>query len=106
MKANERRSDLDRIFASLDDEQRRLISPLLDELVFMEERLTYLRGLPMLRVHPKRPDLQQNTPAARQYKETMQSYMNAIRILCGVLAKTEPSAQDELLKRLEEFSLS
>ena len=46
------------------------------------------------------------TPAAKQYKETMQSYMNAIRILCGLLAKTEPSAQDELLKRLEEFSLS
>lgn len=106
MKANERRSDLDRIFASLDDEQRRLIDPLLDELVFMEERLAYLRGLPMLRVHPKRPDLQQNTPAARQYKETMQSYMNAIRILCASLAKTEPSAQDELLKRLEEFNLS
>lgn len=106
MKANERRSDLDRIFASLDDEQRRLIGPLLDELVFMEERLLYLHGLPMLRVHPKRPDLQQNTPAARQYKETMQSYMNAIRILCGSLSKTEPSAQDELLRRLEEFSLS
>lgn len=106
MTTEERRVQLSSIMASVDQSTMQLIDPLLDEVVFMEERLLNLRQLPLISVHPKKPALQRYTPAAKQYKETMQSYMNAIRILCGVLAKTEPSAQDELLKRLEEFSLS
>ena len=106
MTTEERRVQLSSIMASVDQSTMQLIDPLLDEVVFMEERLLNHRQLPLISVHPKKPALQRYTPAAKQYKETMQSYMNAIRILCGVLAKTEPSAQDELLKRLEEFSLS
>ena len=106
MTAEERKAQLNAIFAPIDKSTRDIIDPLLDEVVFMEERLLNLRQLPLISVHPKNPALQRYTPAAKQWKETMQSYMNAIRILCGVLAKTEPSAQDELLKRLEEFSLS
>lgn len=106
MTTEERRTQLSSIMASVDQSTMQLIGPLLDEVVFMEERLLNLRQLPLISIHPKKPSLQRYTPAAKQYKETMQSYMNAIRILCSVLAKTEPSAQDELLKRLEEFSLS
>ena len=45
------------------------------------------------------------SPAAKLYKECMQSYMNAIRILLNTLRKVESSAADELLERLKEFSL-
>lgn len=105
MAVNERRSELIQVFQSCDPETLKVIDRLIDEVVFLEDRMSDLRRLPFLNVHPMRPELQKSTPAARQYKECMQSYMNAIRILCGILAKTEPSAQDELLKRLEEFSL-
>jgi hypothetical protein len=47
--------------------------------------------------------MQRSTPAAKLYKECTQSYMNAIRILAGILHKVESSAQDELLKMLEDF---
>jgi hypothetical protein len=63
-----------------------------------------LKKLEFIKVHPTNPALQKTTPAAKLYKECSQSYMNAIRILVGILHKTDSSAQDELLKRLEEFS--
>ena len=84
MTTEERRVQLSSIMASVDQSTMQLIDPLLDEVVFMEERLLNLRQLPLISVHPKKPALQRYTPAAKQYKETMQSYMNAIRILCGV----------------------
>lgn len=99
-----RREQLDEIFKNVDTEQKQLIDKLLDEVVFLERQMNDLKGLPFVSVHPTNPALQKTTPAAKLYKECSQSYMNAIRILIGVLHKVESSAQDELLKMLEEFS--
>ena len=106
MTDEERRSELMSVFAGCDEETRKIIAPMIEEMVFLEERMRYLRTLPMIHVNPKRPEMQRYTPASKEYKEASSSYMNGIRILCGILNKTEPSAQDELLKRLEEFNLT
>ena len=98
-----RRDELEDIFKDVDESKRRLVDKLMDEVVFLEERMDELREMPFIAVHPKNPAMQRTTAAARQYKECSQSYMNAIRILAGVLNKVESTAQDELLKRLEEF---
>ena len=102
--SKERRKELDSIFSDVDENEKLLIDKLLDEVVFLEERMTELKTMPFISVHPTKPALQKSTPAAKQYKECSQSYMNAIRILCSILNKIESSAQDELLKRLEEFA--
>lgn len=99
-----RREELNEIFKDVDDSEKRLVNNLMDEVVSLEERMSELRGMPFIRVHPKNPAIQKVTPAAKLYKECSQSYMNAIRILSGILQKVETSAQDELLKRLEEFA--
>lgn len=99
-----RQKDLLALFESVDENERELIGPLIGEVAFLEERMAELKKLPFIRVHPKDPSLMKTTPAAKQYKECSQSYMNAVRILLGVLGKAEVSAQDELLKRLEEFA--
>ena len=99
-----RREQLDEIFKNVDEEQKQLISPLLTEVIFLENKMAELRGLPFVHVNPKNPAMQKTTSAAKLYKECSQSYMNAIRILAGILHKVESSAQDELLKMLEEFS--
>lgn len=99
-----RREELDNIFKDVKDDEKQLVNRLLDEVVFLEERMTYLKTLPFISINPKKPTLQKITPAAKLYKECSQSYMNAIRILVGILHKVESSAQDELLKKLEEFS--
>lgn len=101
----DRRKELDEIFKAVDENEKKLIDPLLDELVELENQLEYLRGLPQIRVHPNNAAIQKKTEAAKLRKECSQSYMNAIRILCSCLHKVETSAQDELMERLKEFSL-
>ena len=76
---------------------------LCEDLAFLEERLAELRRLPHLRIDPKNPERQKATPAAKLYKECSQSYMNGIRILTGILKKADVSAEDNLMRQLEEF---
>lgn len=105
MSFDSRRKQLEAIFADADPSEKQLISKLLDEVVYLEMRMAELKKLPPINSHPQNPALQKSTAAAKQYKECMQSYMNALRILVNVLRKVEVTAQDELLKKLEEFSL-
>ena len=104
MAEDSRKSTLKEIFADIDPGERELIDNLVDEVVYLEERMTQLKAMPFIAVHPRNPAIQRTTAAARQYKECSQSYMNAIRILLSILNKAETTAQDELLKKLEEFS--
>lgn len=98
-----RREKLNEIFAGVEADQRELVSQLLDEVVFLEERMTELRRLPFVHVHPQNPAMQKTTAAAKLYKECSQSYMNAIRILSSILRKVETSAADKLMDLLGEF---
>lgn len=99
----ERKETLEDIFKDVDESEKKLINPLLEEVIYLEEQMKYLRTLPQIQIHPKNNSIQRKTEAAKLYKEYSQSYMNAIRILLGVLHKVDSSAQDELLKRLAEF---
>ena len=98
-----RLDDLKEIAEALPAEQKNIIAPLLSDIDFMEVRLASLRALPHIKVHPKDPSKQRITPAGKQYKEVMQSYLNAMKVIISALNKTETSAADELLKKLEEF---
>lgn len=99
----DRRKQLDEIFRDVDEDKKRLVDRLLDEVVYLEGQMEELKKLPFLAVHPENPARQKVTPAAKLYKECSQSYMNAIRILAGVLNKVETSAQDDLMSMLEQF---
>lgn len=100
-----RREQLGEIFDAVDENEKQLVDKLLDEVVFLEEKMVELKKLPFVSVHPNNPSLQKTTPAAKLYKECTQSYFNAIRILLNTLRKVENSAQSELMKKLEEFEL-
>lgn len=100
---SDRKSVLEAIFSEIEPSQREVVYRLIDEAVFLEEKMAELKKLPFITTHPKRPSLQKTTSAAKLYKECSQSYMNAIRILLSILKKQEESEQDELLKRLSEF---
>lgn len=100
-----RREQLNEIFRAVDNETKQLVDPLLDEVVFLEQRMSELKALPFVVYDKRNPAFQKNTPAAKMYKECSQSYMNAIRILSGILKRSEPTAADDLMKRLEEFEM-
>ena len=99
----EKRRFYEKIFESADPAERDLIDRLIDEVVYLEETMDEMKQLPFVAVNPKNTAMQRRTPAAAVYKDCMSQYQNAIRILLNVIRKTEPSAADELMKRLEDF---
>lgn len=58
-----------------------VLTPLIDDVIELENQLDLLRELPKIKVHPKDPTKQKATPAAKLYKECLQQYTNIIRIL-------------------------
>ena len=55
--------------------------PMVDNLLFLEQELDKLRGMPMIRVHPVNPARQKPTAAAKMYKEFLQQYVNVFKAL-------------------------
>lgn len=99
----DRLTQLFEISAKLDPDKRTAVEPLLTDIVFMENRLADLRKLPHIRIHPRNPERQQITAAGKQYKETMQSYLNALKVIITAINRQESDAAAELLDKLKEF---
>lgn len=98
------RSDYDHIFRSVDEDEKKLVEGVIDDCVWLEEQLKDLRKIPHLQRNPRNRNQMRLTPAARLYKQYATTYANNIRVLLNVLRKVENQAQDDLLKKLEEFS--
>ena len=99
-----RKEILDEIFKDIDENERKLIDPLINEVVFLENQMQELKKIPFISVHPKNPTLQKKTEAAKLYKECTQSYMNAIRILCSLLHKVDGGEEDIVAKFMENLN--
>lgn len=97
-----RLEELQTIFEKVDEDKASVIAPLLPQVVFIEERLRELQKVPHIRIHPKNPARQEITAAGKQYKELMQSYLNAVKVLqmtLGRYAVEEKDAFDEWLEQ-------
>ena len=90
-----RKEQLLQIFENI-EEQKDIILPMIDDVVFLEEQLQYLRTLPFIRVNPQDPSQQKPTAAAKQYKELLQQYNNCVKILTGILRKDAPEEDSPL----------
>lgn len=101
----ERKEKLKEIFEKIDEDKRAVIEPLLDDVIFLEERLAELRKLPTIRYDKKNPARQEVTAAGKQYKEYMQSYLNAIKVLQKTLYLAGEGGESPLLKALKEFEI-
>lgn len=96
---------LQKIFENVDEDKREVIEPLLYDVIFIEKRLAELRKLPMIRVHPNNKARQETTPAGKQYKEYMQSYLNALKVLQTTLYRAGETGESPLMKALKEFEM-
>lgn len=85
----DRRNELLKILENVDESKKVVVLPMVDDIVFLENKLTSLRKLPFIRIHPTDNDKQKVTPAAKQYKELLQQYNNCIKILVGTISKGE-----------------
>ena len=75
---------------------------LIADVVELEAQLDVLRGLPKIRVHPDDPTKQKLTPAAKLYKEYLQQYINAIKVLQKRAGKDETAEESPLRRWLNE----
>ena len=74
------------------------LTPLIDEVLFLEQQLVELRKLPFIKVNPKNPAQQKATPAQKQYKELLQQYANIIKLLAKASGTDESDEESPLRK--------
>ena len=68
---------------------------LIDEIIFIEEKLVELKQLPFIAVNPKNTMQQKVTPAAKQYKELLQQYNNSLRLLLRLSGDLGKDAEED-----------
>lgn len=61
--------------------------PVIENVVYLEGILEELRQQPKIKIHPTDPTRQKVLPAAKLYKEYMQQYLNAVKILLRAAGK-------------------
>lgn len=77
-------------------------TPLITEMVYLEEQLDELRELPKIKIHPTDKTKQKTTPAAKLYKEYLQQYTNIVRILMKATGVDESEEESPLRKWMNE----
>ena len=80
-----RRSEIDAALSGITSETAAVISPLIDNVLFIEANLEDLKKLPFIAVNPKNPMQQKYTAAYKQYKELYQQYTIGVKILLSVI---------------------
>lgn len=98
---NTRRETIFKLLENVQDKE--LLTPLVDNYLFLEEKLNELRKLPLYRVHPTNKTRQEITAAGKLYKDYMQSYINATKVLQKTLI-ISGGEDSPLLKALKEFA--
>ena len=78
------------------DDLNELLTNMVEEMLFLESKLTELKQYPFLQVHPKDPSVQRATPAAKQYKEFLQQYNNCLKIIESIIYKDKRADADEV----------
>lgn len=99
-----RAEQLHSIFKEVDEGKRIIVDRLIDEAVYLEERLAELKNYPHIKFHPQNPTLQKITAAGKQYREYLQTYTNIMDKLAKVYGKDEGVDESPLrafLKGLE-----
>lgn len=87
------------ILASLGGKaDKKHLEKLIDEVVFLEERLAETSKLPFIKVHPTNSELQKTTPAGKLYIQLTAQYNSAMRTLISLSGGDGSSEESPLRK--------
>ena len=100
----DREKELRGIIAGLDGAARTIADRLIDEMCFVEDRLTDLKKQPFMSVNPKNSAQQRQTQAAKQYKELLQQYTNIVKVLCKMTGSMEAEEESPLRAFMKTLS--
>lgn len=96
-KKDARKEELLKICSGLDPETLKLVDPLIDQLIFLESQLEFLKKLPFIVVKPDDNTKQKVTPAYKQYKDLSQTYINALKVINSTLG-IESEEKESILR--------
>ena len=77
----------DELVKLVGEESLQLLGDVIDEVIFLEGKLQDLKKYPFIQVHPLDDSKQRATPAAKQYKEFLQQYINCLKMIEYVIYK-------------------
>ena len=83
------------LVAIIPEDSLELVTSVIDDVIFLEERLDELKKLQFIEVNSKNPMKQRNTPASKLYKEFLQQYINCIKMIEYVIYKEKRLEGDE-----------
>ena len=86
----------DELVALVPEDSLKLVNDVIDEVIFLEGKLTELKALPFINSNPKNPMQQRTTPAAKMYKEFLQQYINCIKAIEYVIYKEKRLEGEEV----------
>lgn len=92
----ERAEELRKVFEGVDENKRKIVMPLIDEAIFLENQMQALKAYKFIKVHPQNPELQKVTAAGKQYREFLQTYTNIIDKLCRIFSNEEQGEESPL----------
>ena len=84
------------ILAIVPNESKDLVIEVIDEVIFLENKLSKLKTLPFIEINPQNPMKQRNTPAAKLYKEFLQQYINCIKVIENVVYRDKRLEGDDI----------
>ena len=105
-----RAEQLHDIFKDIDEGKRAIVSNLIDEAVFLEERLAELKKYPHIKfkevekLNGEKAFLQKVTAAGKQYREFLQTYTNIIDKLCRIYGREEAEETSPLRAFLDKVN--
>lgn len=89
-------SRYDELMSIVPEDSVELVKSVVEDVVFLEERLTELKKLPFIQVHPQDATKQRSTPASKQYKEFLQQYINAVKMIEAIIYRDKRLEGDEV----------
>lgn len=91
-----RAEELRTVFSGVDENKRKIVTQLIDEVLYLEKQLTKLKKYPAIKVHPQNPELQKVTAAGKHYRELLQTYTNIIDKLTRIYGREEGEEESPL----------
>lgn len=91
-----RRDILMEVFNEMDESRRTLAEKLIDEMVFLEDRMAECRQMAFIETNSKGE--QRMTPAWKIYKDCLSQYSNNVRILLNMTGKRGEEKKDSPLR--------
>ena len=74
------------------------ITKLIDEALFLENKMEELQKLPFIKLHPNDPTKQKSTPAARLYTQLSGQYKYCLRSLVSLSGQNDLNDADSPLR--------